>query len=370
LTPGSVFVRLSPSRVEKALECFARWGFAELPGGIAEPPTEATSFGTETHAAHERRFKHGIPYDLDSRPGWVAAAMAPYLPNVIPWQGGAELELTYEVEGVTLRGTLDLCWPDFDRRIAVVRDYKTTGADWRWAKLEREALFGHTQAPLYTLMMMNRHGFERAFAGWLYAKRPPLGPAPWPAVEVRPSDHCITRDEATERVHLRMLPIAKQMQAYADAGMTAADAHKLPKNLRSCRKYNRLCPYISKCQPEKDPYSMNPFLQSIANAAGAAAPATPATNPTPPATETPPAQGNMFGSAPAGNTAPTDTPTANAGSNVNPPEGGTDGDAAGKRKTGKGKKEGTSVVLDDASLEALAERVVDKLALRLTRNIA
>jgi hypothetical protein len=362
---ASVFVRLSSSRVEKFLECPARWGFAELPGGVAEPPTEATSFGTETHQAHERRFKLGVPYDLNTRAGWVAAAMAPHLPNAIPREGGSELELTYEVEGVTLRGTLDLCWPDYEHELAIVRDYKTTGADWRWAKLERDALFGHTQAPLYTLMMMNRHGFARAFAGWLYAKRPPLGPPPWPEVEVKRSDHYITRAEATERVHLRMLPPAKEMQAYADAGMTAADASKLPKNLRSCRKYNRLCPYISKCQPEKDPYSMNPFLQSIANQSGAA-PA--ATNPTPPNT-TAPAQGNMFagGTAPAGDANP--TPPAGAGSTVNPPEGGNDGDAAGKRKTGKGKKEGAAVTLDEASIEAIAERVVDKLALRLTRHI-
>lgn len=352
-----VFVRLSPSRVEKFLECNARWGFAELPGGTPEPGNEATEFGTWVHQAHEQRYKFGKPYDLETRAGWVAAAMAPELPAVLPHDGGAELELTYDVGGVTLRGTLDLCWPDYDRRVAIVRDYKTTGG-FGWAKLERDALFGHTQAPLYCLMMMNRHGFDRAFAGWLYALRPPLGPAPWQDVQVKRSDHYITRAEATDRVHVRMLPPAVEMQAYADAGMTAADAHKLPKNLTACRKYNRWCPFVAKCQPEKDPIRMNAFLQSIASQQTAGAP--PAESKTadglPPSGEktaepTPPA-----GAAPP----PADKPA------VNPPESADPGNATRGKK---GKKTDATVELGEVSIDAIAERVADKLALRLARGV-
>lgn len=360
-----MFVRLSPSRVEKFLECNARWGFGELPGGTPEPGTEATEFGTLVHLARFGYYVHGWSFDLDTRDGWVAAGMSPLLPRVLPPDGGAELELTYDVEGVTLRGTLDLCYPDYNEGVAVVRDYKTTGGaagDWRWAKLERDALFGHSQAPLYALMLMNRHGFDKALAGWVYARRPPLGPAPWPKTELAASDHYISREEAIERVHKRMVEPAKQMQAYANAGLTAADAHTLPKNLTACRKYNRWCPYLSKCQPDKDPFRMNSFLASIGAAAPAAA-STPATQPaaadTPPATNTAPPQ-------PAASEAPaakTDGPA------VNPPEGGEDGDAAGKRKTNKGATKAQDVTLSPASLEALAELVVDKMALRLTRGV-
>lgn len=354
----TVFVRLSPSRVEKYLECPARWGFAELPGGVSEPGTEATDFGTEVHAAHDGYYKTRKPRDPTTRAGWVAHCMSKHLPSALPTGGGSELELTYEVEGVTLRGTLDLCWPDFERARSIVRDYKTTG-DFKWAKLERESLFGHTQAPLYALMHMRRHGFTSALAGWLYALRPPIGAGPWAPVEVRPSEHVITLNEATERVHLRMLPAAKEMQAFADSGMTAADAHKLPKNLRSCRKYNRWCPYLSKCQPEKDPFRMNPFLQSL-EGADAAPSTTPAT--TTPATGAPDGTtANAVNPPPAGKT---DAPA------INPPEGGDDGDTAGARKTGKGKtKTATAVTLDDMTIDALADRLCDKLALRLMRGV-
>lgn len=352
-------LRLSPSRIDKFDLCPARWGFAELPGGVAEPDSEETAFGTDTHLSHELYYNQGKPHDLNTRAGWCANGMLEDggLPRALPPGGVVEHELTYVVDGVILAGRLDLAYIE---RVPVVRDYKTCG-NFRFAKLERDALFGHPQAPFYALVWMHANGAMRAKCGWVYGTRPALGPAPWAPTNVQRSDHEITRDEATERVHVRMVPAAKQMQAYADAGLTAADAGTLPKNLRACRKFNRLCPYYFTCKPikEQDMSEANAFLAGLnlgtptppaASAAVAVAPTAPATQPTtPPATDATP---------------PTPPTSPAAGLPINPPEGG---DPANK---GKGKGKGTTApVFTPEVIDALTDAIVDKIALRLMRNV-
>ncbi len=353
--PVPYVLRLSPSRVDKFRLCPARWGYSELPGGTPEPGSYATDYGTTVHLGHELKYTHGTPYNLTTPEGWTARAMAPHLPTRLPPYGAAELELTYEAEpGLTLVGRLDLTWPFHDRGhdgrlTACVTDYKTTGS-MRYAKLEREALLGHPQAPLYALMSMRHYGTDTAFLHWVYAERAPevMPPGGWPQVRVELSDHYVTRDEALERVHLRMVPPAKQMLAAYQSGMTAAQAGELPKNLRACRSFGRLCPVYTTCNPKKEQQmdEANAFLAGLG--LSTAAPAAPAPN-----SSAPPNTGSALIN-------PSGTPPAEDKPAVNPPE----------VAKGKGKGRASAPVgIDAATIDAIAEAVADKLALRLVRNV-
>ncbi len=399
-------VRLSPSRVEKYLECPARWAFAELEGP-QEPDTEATLLGTAVHAAHESYYVRRTPYDTTTRAGYIASYMSTKLPPVLPEGGAVEHELTYDAGGgIVLVGRLDLIWPD-DRGYVVVPDHKTTKS-LRYAKLERDALFGHAQAPLYVLMGMRKHGMQRARTRWVYGTTDTTyGDVPqyWRPPMLAVSQHDITLDEATERVHLRMLPAAHDMLAIARAG---TPARELPKNLTACNAYNRPCPYFKRCQPQKAEQMESAFLNAL-GAANNAAPA-PATAPAPtPVPDAPPA-GGLFGGAPPpaapaapagglfGGAAPATTPAPAAAAPPTtaaaPPAGGLfgappadaappavdpatnppEGDAGGGKGKGKGRKAagekgGSPLLADEATIAALADAIVDRLALRLMGGV-
>lgn len=371
--PSPFVFRASPSSVENFLSCPARWGYAKLPGGEPEPSSDATEFGTEVHGERERYLEaalaapHGVGYDFpNTRAGVVARALSAHLPKGLPPYGLFEEDLEYEAEpGLILHGLPDMAWPDTHARVAVVADYKTCGT-FRYAKLERDALFGHAQAPLYLLFGMRRWGFDRARSLWLYAQRPPLvmPPSGWPDVLVERSVHEISRDEATERVHLRMVPPAREMRGYIESGMTADDAGKLPKNLRACRAFNRLCPYYTKCQPQKeqDMSEVNAFLAGM----GLSVTGAPATLPAP--TEQPAANA----AAAVAPTAPATPPTTPAAASsdkpaINPPEQ-NEGKGKGKGK-GNAAKSGDGPRMTEEEIGALADAVVDRLALRLVRNV-
>lgn len=373
-----VEIRLSPSRVEKWIECPARWGFAELEGN-PEPGTEATELGTAVHGLRETYYLKGTPFDLTTRTGFIAAAMSPLLPHVLPVDGRVEHELSYQATpAVRLVGRLDLCYPSaeyhpnkvFRLRVpgsdyAYVRDYKTTGS-MAYAKLERDALFGHSQAPLYALMYMNELDVQRARCGWVYVgTRGSLGPPPWPEPELKPSDHWISKDEATERVHMRMVPAALEMLAARDAFAAGMPVDDLPKNQTACWKYNRRCPYFARCQPEKQAMSTSAFLAAVEKQANAATP------PAAPPAEAPPVErpyteehAQKVLQQYADNAAKHgETPPA-----VNPPESANPGDA---KRGGKGKKNQPAgeVVLNEATIAALADAIVQRLGLRLVSTL-
>jgi hypothetical protein len=358
--------RASPSSVEVFLSCPARWGFAKLPGGTQEPGSDATEFGTSVHSERERYLEaalaapNGVGYDFpNTREGVVARALSKHLPRGMPPYGLFEEDLEYEPEpGVVLHGLPDMAWPDTHNRVAIVADYKTCGT-FRYAKLERDALFGHAQAPLYLLFAMRRWGYDKARSLWLYAERPPpvMPPTGWPEVRVETSKHEISREDATERVHLRMLPAARQMREYYTSGMTAADAVNMPKNLRACRAFNRLCPHYQTCKPKKeqDMSEANAFLAGLGMSA---------TAPTAPAT--PPAASNaaVAGTPPVIATPPGDKSSETDKPKINPPEA-DEGKGKGK---GKGNKADAPRFTPE-ELDALCDNLIDRLALRLVRNV-
>jgi hypothetical protein len=270
------------------------------------------------HALRESYYVHGTPFQLETRGGWIAAAMSPALPSVLPPGGVTEHELGYAAthagRAFTLNGRLDLGYPDVLRDgtpLAVVRDYKTTSS-MQYAKLEREALLGHSQAPLYGLMYMQALGVRWAWLGWVYVgTRSSLGLPPWPEPELRTSDHLISYAEAEERVHLRMVPAASAMLELRDAFAAGTPVDAFPKNTTACFKYNKRCPYWARCQPEKRKAMSSLFLAAVgAKVAPQPAPPAPAATPPAPEPQTPPAGATQgVGNAPL--------PVAPA---INPPE--------------------------------------------------
>jgi hypothetical protein len=320
------------------------------------------------------------PYNTGTQAGLLAWHMAHKYPDradFVTWRGVVEEERTHTAEYkgrmYTLEGRLDMNWlpPDGVPRVG---DHKTTGS-MRWAKLERADLFGHTQAPCYLLFACEKYGTDRAASHWVYGSTDRTPPT------LRVSAHEITLEESRERTHARMLPVVHEMVAARDAGMTG---NRMPKNLTACRKYNRWCPHIARCQPEKGHITdMSAFLKQIADAETAAKAATNPANPNPaaPLFTAPPEQKQRVegflqsSTQPATNpaaplfTAPTPptAPTAGAAEPpaVNPPEGEGGGKGKGKRATG----EKGATKLSEADIDALAERVCDKLAARMMRGV-
>jgi len=224
----------------------------------------------------------------------------------------------------------------------------------RYAKLERAALFGHSQAPFYALVACEKWNVEEARTWWVYATTQTQ------VASLEVSAHTISKEEARERTYTRMLPVVRQMVAARDAGATGND---LPKNTQNCWKYNRPCPHLERCNPNNYKDQVMSFLDSLKAEQAATAP-------------TPPTGGGLFADPNAGVTAalpasttpatsPADPGDDEPNAPVNPPEG--EGGGRGKGTRGKGEKGATK--LSDADIDALAERVCDKLAARMMRGL-
>ena len=344
--------------MELWLTCPARWAFSELQG-FREPDSDATRLGTAVHLQHELYFgPANKPYETGTRHGLLAWEMSHKYPDrrdFVAWGGKVEEELTHTVDGVTLEGRLDMNW--LRHGVAIIGDHKTT-SHMRYAKLERSDLFGHSQAPFYALVGCDKWNVDRARTHWVYATTTSK------VASLEMSAHDISKEEARDRTYTRMLPVVREMIAARDAGMTG---ERMPKNTRACWKYNRPCPHIERCNPEKKVELMS-FLDDLKAEQGG----TPPTQPNATGAITPPATGGgLFDAAP---TAPVQTPTPapagnpsdpTDGADINPPEG--KGGGRGKGTRGKGEK--GSSKLDEADIDAIAERVADKLATRLMRGV-
>lgn len=339
-------IRLSPSRVELFLMCPARWAFSELQG-FREPDTEATTFGTAVHLEHELYYgPANRPYRTHTREGllaWHMASKYPARADFVSWNGTVETELTHTVDGYTLEGRADMLW--LRAGVAHVGDHKTT-SNMRYAKLERADLFGHSQAPFYLLAACEHFGVGVAQSQWVYATTTEK-----PA-RLAVSAHAIGIDEARDRTYTRMLPVVREMVAARDAGMTG---ERMPKNLLACKKYNRWCPHLARCQPNRYGADMSSFLAALAKAEE---PATPVAPPAP--------SGGLFSSISGGVAAPPANPAdPTAGAAVNPPEG--EGKGKGRGRKAAGEKGGATI--SDADADLIAHRVVDLLATRLMSGV-
>lgn len=282
--------------------CPRKWAWAKL-DRIPKGQNAGALLGSDVHAQHERWLRDGKPYDQTSRAGQLASATLPWLPA--PGSVVVEQEIKFEYQGVTFGGKLDGHWFEPGEGTtpahiafgvvprAVVLDHKTTG-DLAWAKLSREDLLGHPQAPIYGTWATLAYGTEWAELRWNYVETKNKGARP----RVEKSWHLVHRDELAARM-VRPVQVAReivhvvQLANESRARGVSFGALNLPYNARACSAFGG-CPFRSKCNlsPHEEFKSMtaqqSDFLSRL-NAIQHGAQAAQAPAPQPAAAAAPPA---------------------------------------------------------------------------------
>lgn len=234
-------VAVSPSAVEKFLGCPLRW-YLGASGGQA-PSATAQGLGTLVHRALEQVPDGDLPAlrevvetgwgDLELGDGWVSAHQRSraerMLQRLSAWVAeqraaghevvGSEVEFRYEVDGVTVRGTVDRVERTPDGGLRVV-DLKTG----RSAPVKQADMEAHPQLQLYQLAVRlgALEGLEGEPAGGLLlyvgapAVRTPerLQPAP--------------DEAATEAVRATVREVGAGMRAGAFVARPSTDCQRCP----------------------------------------------------------------------------------------------------------------------------------------------
>jgi len=240
---------LSPSQIEKWVQCPRRWGHIYLEGR-REPSTDAAEAGTRVHALLEAYLRDGT--EIPRAEVWngyaigeIAHDMTQHLPpaGTVP---DVEIALALEVAGIKYRGRIDAL------HYGVVYDHKTT-SDLRYAKTDLE---NNIQALIY--------------GRWLNAD----GDLQWTTGRTKKGIKSIktrlpiVKDEIAARFDAVVTPIARQiMSAYAHGDVTLLD-----KNTDSCTMYRpNGCPFLNHgCNGRKENMTGKPSLMERMRAARAA----------------------------------------------------------------------------------------------------
>jgi hypothetical protein len=234
ISPSALETFTGPGLVRGANGCARKWAWRKL-DKIEIPPSGAAALGSEMHGHHERWLRDGTPYDRTTYAGELAAVT--YDAGLLPPRETQGLEIEVErrikVAGIALGGRIDVTWP------GVVLDHKSTG-DQRWAKLSREQLLGHPQAPIYALIEQHWHGTLETELRWNYAVKSK------PRPKALPSWHKVTVQEAYDAVSPWLEPAALIVATVKAANDNGVRARHLPFNAGACEAYGG-CPYRSNC---------------------------------------------------------------------------------------------------------------------------
>lgn len=289
---------VSPSSLETFDEaiggCEAKWGFSKL-DGAEKSGSAATVLGSATHAQHEAWLRDGTPYDLTSKAGELALATSHLLPERDTFGLRVEQELRVQhpsLPGVWFGGKIDLNWAipradlatdeshalrDGHWLLRVVLDHKTTG-DIGYAKLTREALLTHPQAPMYATFFFIGHGQQRheypggkrEWSDWHIDAADPDLELRWNYVTTKGratpyhSWHRVTRSEIEHAFEAHVLRPARRMLEIVNEANTRRargeifGANQLRKNLLACPNFGG-CPFKDRCgiTPTKEIVSMS-----------------------------------------------------------------------------------------------------------------
>jgi hypothetical protein len=236
----------SASRMQTWMSCNRKAGWQYI-AGYEDPGTSATDFGGLTHAILESYKRDGLPINMMTEEGAVAAEAIPYVED-FRVETGARFEGEFTFQGRhKWRGAIDISAP------GKVVDYKTT-SNFKWAKTP-EDLLHDPQAVLYAMKEFSRWNGDTVDLMWLYLRKKPRA-----AMPVRAT---ITRAHAT-RAFAALEVIADEFAAAA-AGAPASppERHRyvletLQPNFGHCSDY-RGCPHISRCP--QSPFFTNPHDQ-------------------------------------------------------------------------------------------------------------
>jgi hypothetical protein len=146
--------------------------------------------------------------------------------------------------GIEFGGFIDANWRE-DDRAAVVLDHKTT-KDFGYAKLTKEALLNHPQAPIYALWAMQHYRVDYVELRWNYART--VGkPKPIKSWHLVNRGEILQAMQAPLKVAKRMLAVVQDVNTRRSNGEHVS-AKDLDFNLDACGAFGG-CPYQGVCNP-------------------------------------------------------------------------------------------------------------------------
>lgn len=202
---------ISPTQLRSARGCLRRWAFKSI-AKVPYEPGPAAQFGLAGHGHAEHWLLTGTPPD-NSPPGRLMAEGIPHLPR--PGTAHVEIDFTGRrriegappnpiwVEGVPFVGWID--WLDQVEDLPRVGDHKFTGRP--DLALTPTTLREDEQGILYPFVagQLWPHRPRAVYSRWLYY--------PKTKANVFPVDDCRPLDEIVDALHVRILPLAKQLYA-------------------------------------------------------------------------------------------------------------------------------------------------------------
>lgn len=234
---------ISPSALETAKSCEARWGWAKLEG-IREPESPAQALGTSVHAELEAWLLHATPVRspiLLPALQYFPRPMAPGMTAEKPFA----IKITRTNDDGTRESVIFVGLKDCEQ-YDVVFDLKTT-SDLAWMK-SPEVLEKDIQATVYALVNMQTTGHSRATCRWVYAQTKGN-----PKSDI--SETQISMSAAIQTMR-EFFPLALRMK---NAVLEKKKALDMQQNVASCGLYNKACFYTKNCAitPGQKFYALN-----------------------------------------------------------------------------------------------------------------
>lgn len=309
-------VRTSASAIETFRMCQRKWAWAKIEK-IAAPSNRFAALGTKVHGVLEAYLRHGVPPDLSTREGRIAAAGLEYLP--IPGTADIEDEFRLTTDVARYLGYKDMGYWLTDVEIdglhfdelRVVGDHKTT-SDLKWAKTP-DVLRTDVQAILYAADELIRRPIEHVGLDWIY----------YVTQEGKERARRVRLVVHREHVEQEFVKIEETAAEIGHVQRTVTRALDLPPTVSACAAYGG-CPFEDHCnispmerlkatmaqETLAEKMKRQAAERAAANGEGSAtapatAPATPAATAAP---VNPPAS-----SPPAGSTKPAGAPTTKPG---------------------------------------------------------
>lgn len=218
---------VSSTQVTTFERCEREW-FIKYIKGVEVPPTAAMLFGTELHRQLEVYYKTGQqPSNLSAYK--AIEHLPPRAPDLLVEADIFDLGL--KLEGVPVRGVLDLLVPPRGRKVADLWDHKSTSAR-KWAKTP-EKLLRDPQLTIYARATLERFpGIESVNAAHSYMLKSPADS--WPVHVSLPVD----------TINENWLQVGSTVRRMKSAALVGGWENATP-NKKSCGAYGG-CPFLGK----------------------------------------------------------------------------------------------------------------------------
>lgn len=240
-------LEMSPTQLETAERCMARWGFERVLGIFEDEctdPDDPAVLGTEIHRQMEVYSKTGT---YPEHPTAVAFVESGHVPP--PGLGEAEVPIRYRMPSGPFKGYIDDAYSVGENDLGPFKvslgdtddvqivDYKTIGTKGKPKTVDE----------LKANLAVNIYGWEAFLAGakrvfglWLYGQRT----APYKVTAVRFE---LDRSE----VEAFMTKVDARAHELQRLYKLRVDPNKLPKDTSQCWAFNRRCPAFDACERPK-----------------------------------------------------------------------------------------------------------------------